>query len=76
MLLLQIDILPDQSGNLVRLFGLQPGDALLQQIAALHVQEEGTVLAAHLPRADHLGERPMLQRFVRVHVQEVDSAAV
>lgn len=45
---LQRDVLPDEARHLVRLLGLQPRDALLQQRAALHVQEQRAVLRADL----------------------------
>ncbi len=44
------DVLLDEPGNLDGLIRLDPGDALLHQVPALHVQVQRTVLRLHLTR--------------------------
>jgi hypothetical protein len=44
------DVLLDEPGDLYGLVCLDPGDALLHQVPALHVQVQRTVLSLHLPR--------------------------
>ncbi len=44
------DVLLDEPGDLDGLICLDPGDALLHQVPALHVQVQRTVLRLHLPR--------------------------
>ena len=51
------DVLADEARDLVGLLGLDARDALLHQVAALHVQEQRPVLRLHLPRRYHLIER-------------------
>lgn len=60
----------------MRLLGLQARDTLLQQVSALHVEEEGAVLGSDFARRDYLGEWPVLYRFVRVQVQEMDAVSI
>ena len=50
------DVLPDESRDLVGLLRLDPCDPLLHQIAALHVQEQRAVLGLNLASGDHLEE--------------------
>ena len=50
------DVLADEARDLVGLLGLDARDALLHQVAALHVQEQRPVLRLHLPRRYHLKE--------------------
>ena len=49
------DVLLDEPGNLYGLVCLDPGDPLLHQVPALHVQVQGTVLRLHLSCGDDLG---------------------
>lgn len=63
--LLHRDVLPDQTGDLVGLLRLQSGDALLHQIAALHVEIERALLGLHLPGGDHLGVGIVIQGLLR-----------
>lgn len=65
--LLHGDVLPDQTRDLVSLFRLQSRDALLHQVAALHVEVERALLGLDLPRGDHLGVRVMVQRLLPEH---------
>lgn len=46
------DVLSHQARDLVRLLRLDAYDTLLHQIAHLHVQEEGTILGAHLQEGE------------------------
>ena len=50
------DVLPDQPGNLIGLFGLNPRDSLLHQITAFHVQEQKSVFGLNFPRQNDFGE--------------------
>lgn len=59
------DVLSDQAGDFVRLLRLQPGDTLLHQIAALHVEVERALLGFDLPGGDHLGVGVMVQCFLK-----------
>lgn len=63
-LLLHADVLADEARDLVRLLRLQPRDALLHQVATLHVQEQHAVLRLHLASRDDLAERIVDQRLL------------
>ena len=62
------DVLADESGDLVGLLGLDARYALLHQVAALHVQEEGAVLGLHLARRYHLRDRIRYDGLIPLHV--------
>ena len=64
MLLLDADILPDESRYLMSVVGLNPHDLLLHEVSILHVQEEGSLLRLHLARGDDLGEGVAGQRLL------------
>ena len=70
------DVLLDEPGDLHGLVSLYPGDALLHEVAALHVQVEHPVLGLHLARGDDLGEGVVEDGLVGDQVQEVDSVLV
>ena len=55
---------------------LDPADALLHQVAALHVEVEDAVLSLHLPGGDDLGEGVVEDCLVGDEVQEVDAVHV
>jgi len=63
--LLHSDILPDKTGDFMRLLRLQPSDTLLHQIAALHVEVECALFGLDLSGGDHLGVRIMVQCFLK-----------
>ena len=52
--LVDCNVLSDEARDLVGLLRLDAGYALLHQVAALHVEEEGAVLGLHLSRRYHL----------------------
>jgi hypothetical protein len=52
--LLHRDVLANESRYLVRLLSLQPRDALLHQVAALHVEVQCALLGLYLARRYHL----------------------
>ena len=55
---------------------LDPADALLHQVPALHVQVEHAVLSLHLPGGDDLGEGVVEDGLVGDEVEEVNSVFV
>lgn len=63
--LLDRDVLPDEPRYLVRLIRLDPGDPLLHQIAALHVQKEQPIFGLHFPRRYHLFIRVVINSFLK-----------
>jgi len=64
--LLHGDVLSDETRDLVGLFRLQSGDALLHQVAAFHIEVERALLGLDLPRGDHLGVGIVVQRLLKV----------
>ena len=70
------DVLLDEPGDLHGLVSLYPGDALLHEVAALHVQVEHPVLGLHLAGGDDLGEGVVEDCLVGDQVQEVDAVHV
>ena len=55
---------------------LDPADALLHQVPALHVEVEDAVLSLHLPGGDDLGEGVVEDGLVGDEVEEVDPVLV
>ena len=55
---------------------LDPADALLHQVPALHVEVEDAVLSLHLPGGDDLGEGVVEDGLVGDEVEEVNSVFV
>ena len=70
------DVLLDEPGDLHGLVSLDPGDALLHEVAALHVEVEDSVLGLHLAGGDDLGEGVVEDGLVGDQVEEVNSVFV
>ena len=67
--LLNLNVLSNESGNFVRLIGLDSGDLLHHQIAAFHVEIQCSILGADFSGWDHLGERMAPDFFLKIYTE-------